>query len=134
MIERLSLPQVRADLQARRDSLAKLHAQVDGSVLLGDVLALLDALDAPAMQHEPLLTLTAAASASGFSPDHLSRLVQRGEVPNYGRKHAPRVRLSECPQKRATVACGTLRRTPFPTQRARVTVSTKNDASTQDHR
>lgn len=128
-----TLPQVRASLQSRRDALAKLRAHVDGAALLDEVLAELETLEAPARIEEPRLTLTAAAAATGFSADHLSRLVTRGEIPNHGRKHAPRVLLSECPQKRSPVACGTLRRAPFPA-RARVTISTPHDASTQNGR
>ena len=46
-----------------------------------------------------LLTLTDAAALCGFSPDHLGRLVRAGKVPNFGRPHAPRVRLADVPRK-----------------------------------
>lgn len=59
-----------------------------------------DEMDAAtAMQDGELLTLTAAATVSGFSPDHLGRLVRDGKLPNYGRPHAPRVRLADVPRK-----------------------------------
>ena len=62
-----------------------------------------DELDAAvAVQGGDLLTLTDAAAVCGFSPDHLGRLVRSGKVPNYGRPHAPRVRLADVPRK-ATV-------------------------------
>jgi hypothetical protein len=46
-----------------------------------------------------LLTLTAAAKASGYSGDHLSRLIRAGTLANYGRLHTPRLRRSELPRK-----------------------------------
>ena len=45
------------------------------------------------------LTLTEAAAISGYSPDHLGWLVKHGKLPNYGRKHAPRVRRGDLPIK-----------------------------------
>lgn len=49
---------------------------------------------------EELLTLTEAAKATGYSRGHLGRLVRQGKIPNHGRKHAPRVRLSDLPKKK----------------------------------
>ncbi len=45
------------------------------------------------------LTLTAAARLSGYSREHLSRLLRDGKVPNAGRPNAPRVRLGDLPRK-----------------------------------
>ena len=45
------------------------------------------------------LTLRDAAHISGFSADHLGRLVREGKIPNVGRAHAPRVRRSDLPRK-----------------------------------
>lgn len=45
------------------------------------------------------LTLTAAADLSGYSREHLSRLVRDGKIPNAGRPNAPRVRLGDLPRK-----------------------------------
>jgi hypothetical protein len=45
------------------------------------------------------LTIGEAARLSGYSPDHLSRLVRDGKVANVGRKHAPRVRRADLPQR-----------------------------------
>jgi hypothetical protein len=49
-------------------------------------------------QCEPL-TLTEAAAESGFSADHLGRLVREGKLPNAGRSGAPRVRRADLPTK-----------------------------------
>lgn len=101
----LSLEAVRQDLEHRRAELARLGALVNGAAMVDELLTLLDGLDAPETEREPLLTLSAAARESGFSPDHLGRLVKRGHIPNHGRPRAPRVRLSECPRKRLPAAC-----------------------------
>ncbi len=45
------------------------------------------------------LTLTAAARLSGYSREHLSRLLRDGKVPNAGRPNAPRVRVGDLPRK-----------------------------------
>jgi len=47
------------------------------------------------------LTLEAASKESGYSADHLGRLVRQGKLANVGAKHAPRVRRAELPTKRA---------------------------------
>ena len=48
---------------------------------------------------EETLSLTEAARASGYSTDHLSRLVKRGTIPNAGREGAPRIRRADVPIK-----------------------------------
>jgi hypothetical protein len=53
---------------------------------------------------EATVSLTAAALATGYSADHLARLVKTGKLTNHGRKHAPRVKVSECPRKPAIAA------------------------------
>ncbi len=46
-----------------------------------------------------MLTLTRAAELSGYSRQHLSRLMKEGKLRNYGRARAPRVRPNELPRK-----------------------------------
>ena len=46
-----------------------------------------------------LLTLRDAADFSGYSADHLGRLLRTGRLTNYGRSHSPRLRRSELPRK-----------------------------------
>jgi hypothetical protein len=53
-----------------------------------------------------LLTLTAAASVSGYRADHLGRLVRSGALMNYGRRNAPRVRRGDLPLKADRPAAG----------------------------
>lgn len=45
------------------------------------------------------LPLAEAAAESGYSPDHLGRLVRDGTIPNAGRKHAPRICRSNLPRR-----------------------------------
>jgi hypothetical protein len=46
-----------------------------------------------------LLTLQDAALVSGYTPDHIGRLVRDGKVANHGRPNAPRVRRADLPRK-----------------------------------
>ena len=50
-------------------------------------------------QDNELLTLTAAGEASGYSADHLGRLVRQGALENLGRPNAPKVRRGDLPRK-----------------------------------
>ena len=50
-----------------------------------------------------LLTLAEASRRSGYTDDHLRRLIERGVLHNYGRKGAPRVREAELPRKPGAV-------------------------------
>lgn len=49
---------------------------------------------------EPL-SLAAAAADSGYSADHLARMVRDGKIPNAGRHGAPLVRRGDLPMKRS---------------------------------
>ena len=44
-------------------------------------------------------TLTEAAQLSGYSADHLGRLVREGKIPNAGRLGAPRIACGDLPRK-----------------------------------
>lgn len=45
------------------------------------------------------LTLAEAAAESGYSPDHLGRLVREGKIPNAGRPGAPRIARRDLPER-----------------------------------
>jgi hypothetical protein len=47
------------------------------------------------------LTLAAAAEASGYSARRLRELISGGELPNAGRKGAPRIRRGDLPRRAA---------------------------------
>ncbi len=48
---------------------------------------------------ETTLSLTQAARESGYSADHLGRLVREGKIPNAGRPGAPRIARRNLPRK-----------------------------------
>jgi hypothetical protein len=50
-------------------------------------------------ENDAPLKLAEAAAESGLSSDHLGRLVRRGQIPNLGRKHAPRIARGALPRK-----------------------------------
>ena len=52
-----------------------------------------------AKENHEALTLQQAADESGYSPDHLGRLVREGKIPNAGRPNAPRIARRDLPQK-----------------------------------
>jgi len=45
------------------------------------------------------LTLTQAANESGYTPDHLGRLLSEGRLENAGERNSPRIRRGELPKK-----------------------------------
>ena len=45
------------------------------------------------------LTLKEASRVSGYSADHLARLVREGTIPNAGRRNAPRIQRGDLPRK-----------------------------------
>jgi hypothetical protein len=70
------------------------HAQVDGASLVGQFLRDLNDLAGGE------LSMSLCPSVrTGYSADDLGRLIKSGRLTDYGRKHAPRVKVSECPQK-----------------------------------
>ena len=48
---------------------------------------------------ETTLSLVEAARESGYSRDHLGRLVRDGKIPNAGRPNAPRIARRDLPRK-----------------------------------
>jgi len=59
-----------------------------------------------AMRADERLTLDEASLRSGYSADHLARLIRAGRLANAGRRGAPRVRAGDLPVRtpRAVVA------------------------------
>jgi len=59
-------------------------------------------LEAIAVEEEvTALTLEEAADESGYSSEHLGRLVREGVIPNAGRRRAPRIQRRDLPRKAA---------------------------------
>lgn len=82
---------------ARHDEFRRFGAHVDGARLCAEILADLERL--ASADDEDLLSLEEAAARSGYSADHLGRLVRQGRIPNAGRPHAPRIRAKDLPRK-----------------------------------
>ena len=76
---------------AEADSLRRLGAQVDGAKLIEAIVADFQAVNR-ADDAE-------AARESGYSSEHLGKLLRRGTIPNAGRKNAPRIRRRHLPYK-----------------------------------
>lgn len=58
---------------------------------------------------EETLSLREAARASGYSEDHLGRLVREGKIPNRGRPHRPLIRRADLPIKPGFLPTGQVR-------------------------
>lgn len=97
----MTLAEIEGRVEETRAQLAGYHAMVDGAALCEDFLRWLRSLD---RADEPLLTLTDAERLTGYSADHLGRLVRSGKLKNHGRRGSPRVRLSECPRRAVSFA------------------------------
>ncbi len=50
------------------------------------------------------LTIAQVATDSGYSQEHLRRLVREEEIPNAGRPNAPRIRRADVPKKPGRLA------------------------------
>jgi hypothetical protein len=92
-----TLEQLLATWEARRAEGARLKATVSLELIAADVVDALRELQAS--DAGELLTLDEASARSGYSADHLARLIRRGTIPNAGRPHAPRIRASDLPRK-----------------------------------
>jgi hypothetical protein len=91
------LESLRTRWQARRDEFARFDATVHGARLCDELLADLD--DALRRAADDLLSIRDAAALSGYSPDHLGRLLRNGTIRNAGRPHAPRIRRADLPRR-----------------------------------
>ena len=59
-----------------------------------------DELEAKLVERDDTtFSLVEAARESGYSADHLGRLVRDGKIPNAGRPGAPRIALKDLPRK-----------------------------------
>jgi len=83
--------------ERRRDELRRLNALVDGAVLIDEFLDDVEQLHRH--RDDEVLTLARASAESGYSVDHLGRLIREGRLPNVGRQRAPRLRRVDIPRK-----------------------------------
>ncbi len=91
----MSTDEVVARWEARRLEWARLHAVVDGATIAAEVIEdLRSIVRARALD---ILSLSEAARESGYSADHLARLVREGRIPNAGRRGKPMIRRTDLP-------------------------------------
>ncbi len=80
-----------------------------------------DDLDATLRERdETTLSLVEAARESGYSRDHLGRLVRDGKIPNAGRPNAPRIARRHLPRKAPAEA--PLAEEPRPRERSNLQI------------
>lgn len=66
------------------------------------------------------LTIARAAAESGYSADHLERLLREGRLPNVGRRHAPRIRRVDLPRKPSALPRGLTAHQPCAISKAQI--------------
>ena len=72
-------------------------------------------LDATLVERDDITySLVEAARESGYSADHLGRLVRDGKIPNAGRRGAPRIARRDLPRKAHAPPEPRLAETPRP--------------------
>jgi hypothetical protein len=89
-----------AKWRRQSDWMKRRRALVDGASLCDEILR--DFESSFAVHANEALNLQEAAEESGFSSDHLGRLVRDGKIPNAGRPNAPRIRRADLPRKPAS--------------------------------
>lgn len=92
----MTLAELEGRIAERRAQLAGLRAQVDAAAVYDEILQWIRDVHLP---DEAPVSLVRAAIATGYSADHLGRLVRDGQLKNHGRHGRPLVRLSECPRR-----------------------------------
>ena len=90
----------------RRDEMRRLKASVDGETICDQLLR--DLEEVSTASGGAIMTLSEAAKESGYTVEHLGRLIRSGKLQNAGRKGAPRVFMSDLPRRsRKSVAGAT---------------------------
>ena len=110
---------------ARREEYERLRVQVDGARVIAEFLS-----DLESVEHdsgERLLSLQQAAELSGYSAEHLARLVRAGTIPNGGRHNKPLIRLADVPRKPKQRLDKTLKKAYDPIADARDLLSRRGD-------
>ena len=113
--------------QSRRDEWHRFRTLVDGTALCDEVLQDLQAVVAADGNAE--LTLSEAAGLSGYSHEHLGRLVREGKIPNAGKPGAPRIRRADVPRQPASALASSRSRTYDPSADARKLLSRQRGGS-----
>jgi hypothetical protein len=84
----MTIDELRRQWVLRREEWARLGIRVDGAKLADEILLALDQLG----EAEPRsVSLKEASEITGRTADHLGRMIRKRQLPNVGRKHAPRI-------------------------------------------
>lgn len=86
---------------ARRDLFQRLKAYVEGARIIEEFITDIALVDDD--EKNALVGLREAAAVSGYSVEHLGRLIRQGRLINHGRKGSPRLRVGELPVRRFDV-------------------------------
>jgi predicted DNA-binding transcriptional regulator AlpA len=84
--------------QHKQMEMERLGVLVPGALLVGQILH--DMAEVQVSYTETILRVEEAAQLSGYSAEHIARLIRQGRLPNAGRRGSPRVRLGDLPQRR----------------------------------
>jgi hypothetical protein len=95
--QRLSVEDAIARWRSVLDQFTAIPALVDAGTLCHMILKDLTAITVQELEQS--VNLTVGARRSGYSREHLGRLVRAGKIPNAGRTYAPRIRLRDLPLK-----------------------------------
>lgn len=93
----MTLRDVVARWRAEQLRFERLGVLADGGKLIGQLLDEVE--NATIAEAEEILSLAEAAGETGYSANHLARLLREGRISNAGRPHAPRIRRSDLPKK-----------------------------------
>jgi hypothetical protein len=94
----MTLAELRAKWAKRAAEWRALGVTITGEKIAVELLADLDSVSPP---DEEAVSLKEAALMSGYSPDHLGRLVKAGQLTNRGTKARPKVLVADLPRKPA---------------------------------
>ena len=86
-----------AKWSAEATAMARRGVMVEGASLCNEILT--DCRAVMALEGETVLSLPEAAARSGYSAEHLGRMIRQGRIPNAGRKGAPQIRVTDLPRK-----------------------------------
>jgi len=116
---------VRARWATRRDEYRRFGVLLDGAKVIDEFLADLELVETS--ESEELVSLQRAASLSGYSAEHLARLVRIGRIPNAGRRNKPLIRRVDLPRKLGNSLARNTKRAYDPTADARALLSRRGE-------
>ena len=117
----------------RGEEFQRYRATVDGSTLCREFVAELEQL--AGTDGQELVGLEEAARRSGYTADHIGRMVRNGKIPNLGRRGAPLLRMADVPRKAPSLTPASEMRTVATADRRRIArsvLSTSTNGGTTD--